>query len=279
MMLWLDGRLVEREDARIDPADRGFTLGDGLFETIRAEAGCAAYLDRHLKRLKEGAQVLGIPLSWPDAAIEAALTALLAAEGLREAALRLTLTRGPGPRGIVPPAEPHPTLMITAGPLPPPAGPARLVIATVTRRNEMSPLARLKTLNFLDNILARREAAERGADDAILLNTAGRVAEATAANLFVLKDGVWVTPPVEDGALPGIARGRLLEQGAVEASLEPADLARAAAAFLSNSLGLRPVAAIDGTPLKELTLSPSSWSKWGEHPARRRAGRPPHFLP
>jgi len=249
MMLWLDGRLVDRAEARIDPADRGFTLGDGLFETIRAEAGHAAYLDRHLKRLKEGAQMLGIPLGWPDAAIEAAIAALLAAEGLRDAALRLTLTRGPGPRGIVPPAEPQPTLMITAGPLPPPAGPARLVIATITRRNEMSPLARLKTLNYLDNILARREAAERGADDAILLNTVGRVAEATAANLFVLRDGVWVTPPIEDGALPGIARGLLLEQGAVERSLEPADLATAEAAFLSNSLGLRPVAEIDGRPL------------------------------
>jgi branched-chain amino acid aminotransferase len=237
MKLWLNGRLLDPEAARIDPADRGFTLGDGLFETIRVEAGLPAHLGRHLARLRGSAAYLEIPLPWSDPVIGEAIAQLLAAEGLREAALRLTLSRGPGPRGIIPPAAPAPTLLITAGPRPAPA---------VTRRNEASPLSHLKTLNYLDNILARREATRLGADDAILLNSAGRLAEATIANLFVLKGGIWRTPPVADGALPGIARGLLLAGGAVEASLDPSDLAQAEAAFLSNSLGLRPIASIEG---------------------------------
>ena len=247
MSLWLNGKLLSAEAARLDPTDRGFTLGDGLFETIRIEDRWAAYLDRHLARLRRGAAFLGIPLHWTDVEIEKGLNALLAAEGLKDAAIRITLSRGPGPRGSLPPSVPTPTLVITAAGLAPPAPPARVIIATITRRNEASPLSRLKTLNYLDNILARREASERGADDAILLNTQGRVAEASVANVFVLAGGALKTPPIEDGALPGIMRRALIEQcGAVEAALLPADLADATAVFLSNSLGLRPVVAIDG---------------------------------
>jgi len=250
MSLWLNGKLVPAELARLDPRDRGFTLGDGLFETIRLEDGWIAYLGRHLARLRQGAEFLGIPLHWSDAEIETGLTTLVAAEGLTEAAVRITLSRGPGERGIAPPSVPIPTLMITAGPLPPAGPPVRTVIATVTRRNEASPLSRLKTLNYLDNILARREALTRGTDDAILLNTRGTVAEASIANLFVLSGGVLKTPPVADGALPGIMRGTLIERcGAVEASLTVEDLTAATAVFLSNSLGLKPVAAIDGLPV------------------------------
>jgi branched-chain amino acid aminotransferase len=247
MKLWLNGTLVGAGTARIEPGDRGFTLGDGLFETIRYAEGRAVRLDRHLERLRHGAGFLGIPLDRSDAEIAAGLDAVIAAQLLTAAVIRITLTRGPAPRGLLPPPVPAPTLMIAAAPLASPVPPAHAVIATVTRRNEASPLSRLKTLNYLDNILARREALERGADEAILLNTRGKVAEASAANLFILADGVLKTPPVEDGALPGIARAVLIERcGAIEASLSPDDLARAGAVFLSNSLGLRPVAAIEG---------------------------------
>jgi len=250
MSIWLNGKLVPAELARLDPRDRGFTLGDGLFETIRLEDRWIAYLERHLTRLRAGAQFLDIPLHWSDAEIETGLNALVAAERLTEATFRITLSRGPGERGIAPPALPMPTLMITAGPLPPAGPPIRAVMATVTRRNEASPLSRLKTLNYLDNILARREALARGADEAILLNTRGAVAEASIANLFVLSGGVLKTPPIADGALPGIMRRALIERcGAVETSLTPADLTGATAIFLSNSLGLKPVVAIDGVPV------------------------------
>jgi branched-chain amino acid aminotransferase len=185
-----------------------------------------------------------------DAALAAAIAALVLADGLDRSALaqaRITLTRGPAFRGVLPPADAVPTLLVTASELAAPAAPARLVIATVTRRNEWSPLSRIKSLNYLDNILARQEAARCGADDALLLNTAGRVAETSVASLFAIIDGALVTPPVADGALPGIARGLVIERlGAVARPIEPAELARAEAICLTNSLGVRPVVALPG---------------------------------
>jgi branched-chain amino acid aminotransferase len=247
MIAWLNGTLTA--SPRLDAADRGFTLGDGVFETIRAAGGRPCRLAAHLARLRCGAELLGLPLP-DDAALEAALAELLAAAGLADAALRLTVSRGPAPRGLLPPADSHPTVLVTAGPLPPPAPPARLVVATVTRRNEHSPLARIKSLNALDNILARREAAERGADEAVLLNTAGRVAETTIATLFARIDGILVTPPVAEGALPGVARAAVLAGMAVaERPLSLAELRRAEEIVLTNSLGLRRVADLDGVAL------------------------------
>jgi branched-chain amino acid aminotransferase len=244
--VWLNGALVAADAARIEPADRGLLLGDGLFETLLCRDGRPLHASRHLARLRDGASQLAIPLPWDDDTLTAAMTAVLAAH--REpASLRMTLTRGPAGRGLDLPTQPRPTLLITASPpAAPPRAPLRLCIARSTRRNEHSPLSRLKTLNYLDGILARREAVLRGAHDALLLNTRGALAEATAATLFVRRDGVWCTPPLADGALPGIRRALLVAHaGAVERTLTVDDLARAQGVFLANSLGLRAVAAID----------------------------------
>lgn len=250
MTVWLNGRLLSADEARIDPTDRGFTLGDGLFETIRVAGGRALHLDRHLARLEASAAVLDLPPPYPSDALAAAVAALVAARGVADGVVRLTLTRGSGARGVLPPAEPHPTVLITLAPAGPPAGPVEAVIARGTRRNEHSPLSRLKTLNYLDAILARQEAARSGAGEALLLNTAGRLAEASVANLFIVKDGRLLTPPVSEGALPGIRRALILEnRGAEERPVSPDDLAAADEAFLSNSLGLRPLLAVDGRPI------------------------------
>ncbi|QJE73306.1 2-keto-4-methylthiobutyrate aminotransferase [Aerophototrophica crusticola] len=239
-VLWLDGALVPAAEARIDPADRGLTLGDGLFETIRVEGGQGMRLDAHFARLGQGADLLGLPVPPGDDRLADAVAAVAGANGLADAAVRLTLTAGPGPRGLPRPTVPRPTLMLTAASLPPPQGPARLVVATVTCRNERSPLSRVKSLNYLDSILARNEATARGADDAVLLNTRGRVAEASAANLFALLDGVWVTPPVGEGALPGVMRAAMIrEWAAVERALTVDELGRAEAIRLTTALGVR----------------------------------------
>ncbi|HYE50045.1 MAG TPA: aminotransferase class IV [Azospirillaceae bacterium] len=241
-VLWLDGALVPAADARIDPADRGLLLGDGLFETMRVEAGAPLRLEAHLRRLREGARLLGLPVPRTDEALADAVAAVVRANGLADAAVRLTLTAGAGPRGLLRPDPCRPTLMLAAAPLPPPPGPARLVIAAVTRRNEHSPLSRVKSLNYLDGVLAREEAKARGADDAVLLNTAGRVAEATAANLFAVVDGTLVTPPLSDGVLPGTMRAEIIRtRGAVERSLDVADLRRATEVFLTSALSIRQV--------------------------------------
>jgi branched-chain amino acid aminotransferase len=246
-LLWINGELAAPENARIDPADRGFLLGDGVFETFLAQNGAPLHADRHFARLREAAAILEIPIPYTETVLHDALCTLAAPHGAA-AALRLTLTRGPAPRGVLPPASPSPICLITASPPPPALPPARVIVATITRRNEHSPLSRLKTLNYLDNILARQEATRRGADDALLLNTQGRLAEATAANLFVRLRGDLVTPPVAEGALPGIARALLLHGGqATERALTETDLARADEAFLTNALACR---AIDLRPLR-----------------------------
>lgn len=247
MKLWLGTGIVAQEAAAISPLDRGFTLGDGLFETVRVASGTVLRVEAHLARLAAGARVLGLPLPALDLADALAATAV--ANALTDGALRLTLTRGVGPRGVLPPAAPVPTLVITAAPLPPPAAPARLVIVERTRRNEFSPLAQVKSLNYLDNILARQEAAARGADDGVLLNTRGEVAETSIANLFAVLDGALVTPPLAAGVLPGIMRAAVLAQGAAERPLTVADLARAEEIVLTSALGIRSVAALEGRDL------------------------------
>ncbi len=217
-----------------------------MFETIRVSNGVALHLDRHLARLRAGADVLGIELAWSDAAIAEAIAAILAASAPGDAAVRVTLSRGPASRGVLPTGKSRPTLLITTAPLPQPPAAARVVIARSTRRNEASPLSRIKSLNYLDSIIARREAAMLGADDAILLDSRGRIAEATAANVFALRDDAIDTPPVSDGALPGIFRARLIEAGlARERTLLPRDLLEARSVFLGNSLGTRVLAALE----------------------------------
>ncbi|MGH6913983.1 MAG: aminotransferase class IV, partial [Geminicoccales bacterium] len=177
--------------------------------------------------------------------------------------LRLTLSRGSGPRGLAPPDQPAPTLLITAAAIggKPPA-PARAVIVT-TRRNEHSPLAGLKSLNYLDNLLSLREAREKGADEAILLNTAGRLACASAANLFLVEGERLLTPAEREGVLPGVTRAALLEiarglgLAVEETGMPPSTLGRAEEAFLTNSLlGIRPLVEIDGRPVKEGRIGP-----------------------
>jgi branched-chain amino acid aminotransferase len=248
--VWLNGFLRPSGHAAINPADRGFTLGDGLFETLRIADGTPRHLALHLARLCHGAAELGIAVPLDNAQFQTAISTLITANSLPEAVLRITLTRGTGPRGLLPPADASPTLLITTAPFTSPAPEITAVICQTTRRNEFSPLSRIKSLNYLDSIIARQEAATRGAEDAILLNSKGHVTEASAANLFILKNGNWLTPPVEDGALPGILRGRLLARNLVrEAQLTPMDLFTASCFCLGNTLSLRTVTALDGNKL------------------------------
>ena len=244
--IWLNGALLSADVARIDPADRGLLLGDGLFETIRVAAGVPRHAARHIVRLRAGAALLRLDLP-AESALHDALGAVIAAHRLTDGVLRLTVTRGPGPRGVMPSQKQHPTVMVAALPLPSALGPARVVIARGITRDEVSPLCQIKSLNYLPSILARIEAEERGAEDAILLNHAGAVAESSAATVFLYRNGAWLTPHIADGALPGIRRAMLLEAGLVrEATLPPDWLFEAEALCLGNSLGLRPVSHIEG---------------------------------
>ncbi len=255
MKISLNGTLTDESAARIDPTDRGFLLGDGVFETIAVRKGVPRRLPAHLARLRLGAGVLNIALPYTDVKLAMLIQETLAANELTEASARITLTRGPGARGVAPPTAPTPTLLITVGAMAPALGPARVIVAQDTRRNEHSPLAQIKSLNYLDNIIARQEAINLGADDALLLNTAGRVAESTVANIFVLVNGGLITPPVEEGALPGVMRGEAIKLARAEEKPITIDmLGDASEIFLTNALGLRAVIQIgdhtvgDGEP-------------------------------
>lgn len=257
-MIHLNGRLVDPTNIGFDPRDRGLMLGDGLFETVKAVSGSAPLLPRHLARMAAGAGVLGIPFPATHEAIASALAETLAANGLTAgvAAVRITLTRGVGPRGLLPPEDPQPTLLITAAAAGEPPGEPAVAMIPSVRRNEFSPLAGVKSLNYLDNVLARREAAAAGADEAVLLNTAGALACASAANLFLVSSGTVITPSLSEGALPGITRALVLELAAdrgvpvSETTLEPDALARADEAFLTSSLiGVRSLVRVNDMPV------------------------------
>ncbi|HIJ61268.1 MAG TPA: 2-keto-4-methylthiobutyrate aminotransferase [Rhodospirillaceae bacterium] len=250
MKVWLDGKILDDTAAAIAPTDRGFTLGDGLFEILKVVGGKPLRLASHLARLHAGAGALGIPLPLGDKDFGLAMTALLEANGLSNAVLRLTLTRGPAAPGLATPTEPRPTLLILAAAPPAEPPPARAIIATTTRRNEHSPASRFKTLNYLDNLLARREAEQKGADEALLLNGQGRLAGSAAANLFVVIDGDVLTPPVSEGALPGVMRAEVIDRlSAATSQLHPADLGTASEAFLTNACGIRALVSVDGRPI------------------------------
>jgi branched-chain amino acid aminotransferase len=250
MIIDLNGTLTEADEARLDPADRGYTLGDGVFETIRVRHGKPDRLDAHLARLRHGAGVLGIPVPATDTGLGERIAAVVKGNDLTSAAVRITLSRGPGPRGLLPPETARPTLMISAAPLSPPADSVRAIISLKVRRNEFSPSARIKCLSYLDNVIARREAAEYGADEALLLNTQGRLAESTISNLFLLIHGELLTPPVADGALPGVVRADIIDRfRGRETPLTPDDLATAEEAFLTNALGVRPLVEVAGQPI------------------------------
>ncbi len=260
--LWLNGNLLSYDDAHIDPRDRGFTLGDGLFETMRVRTGKVMRLGRHLARLRNGAEVINLALPWTNDELQETIYQTLRANQLYDAFVRLTVSRGvPGVRGLLPDRSTIPTLLIQTEHF---SGyPAELyqrgmnVITSSVRRNEFSPLANIKSLNYLDNILARQEAAEKGADEALLLNTKGNVVCASAANIFFVQDDVLITPPLRDGALPGTVRELVLKESAkkhgldvVERSISPDEISQIDEAFLTNALmGIMPLTSIDNRPV------------------------------
>jgi branched-chain amino acid aminotransferase len=241
--VWQDGRIVAPQNAQVSVADRGLLLGDGLFETMPVYNRRVFDLDAHIERLAAGLALLNMAEAVDLAKLRAGIAHYLAGEDMPSAVLRLTITRGSGPRGLLPPRSPCPTIVLTLSPMPPlRKEPLSLHVAAVTRRNECSPLSRIKALPYLDNILALQEARSHGADEAILLDTRGHIASASAANVFAIRGGRLETPPVCDGAMPGTMRALVLslaEQAglrAMEASLDVSSLAEADHVLLTNSI-------------------------------------------
>jgi branched-chain amino acid aminotransferase len=271
---WVDGRLVRADEPHISAFDRGFQLGDGVFETLRARGGRTTELPEHLARLHRSADGLGIPLPGDtDERITRGIEELLAAEQHDDAAIRITVSRGAfRGRGLLPPDEVvRPTVVIQVWPVvAPPAGHLddglHLVPSTV-RRDPSSPLAALKTTSRADYVFARVEARRAGADDALFLTTSGHLSEATSANLFLVRrTDELATPSLDCAVLPGTTRDWLLAWAPqvglhpVEARLAAIDIAEATEAFLSSSVaGILPVTRWDGEPIGD--GRPGPWTR------------------
>jgi branched-chain amino acid aminotransferase len=258
---WIDGAIVPAREARIPVRDHGLLYGDGVFEGIRVRGGRVFRLDDHLARFATGAKALALALPLPLSEVREIVRSSVRAHGAAEAYVRLIATRGEGPLGV------DPT----------PCGPARIVcivdaialypeekrrrgldlVTSSLRRPGPDVLdPRVKSLNYLNNVLAKLEARSRGADEALLLNSAGLVAEAAVANVFAVRGGELRTPPASDGALEGITRATVLELArelgipAQERSLGRFDLLAAEECFLTGSgAGLVGVRSLDGRPI------------------------------
>lgn len=257
---WLNGELLPVAKARISPHDRGLLYGDGLFETMRAYGGVIFRLDQHLDRLSEGTLALRFPVEVYTGNLAEGCREVVRANSLSDAYVRLTVTRGEGglpselaatdgPTGLITAREFHgyPAEMATRG--------MTAHVASVTR-NATSPLSRVKSLNYLDNALARAEATDAGADEALLRDASGHVVEGSSSNLFAVVDGTVRTPPVDAGVLAGITRDCVLELCAdlalpvSETLFDAEELLASGEAFLTNSLmEVMPLVAADGRPI------------------------------
>jgi branched-chain amino acid aminotransferase len=261
---WVDGKIIPAREARIPILDHGFLYGDGVFEGIRVTAAGIFRLEDHMKRLETAARAVGIEIEGGvDHAREVARETTRA-WGAREGYLRLIISRGVGNLGLDPASCPNSAIVCIAGEM------GRLsaekqaagvdLITSSLRRPAGDVLdPRVKSLNYLNNVLAKREANLRGADDALVLNAQGLVAEASAANIFVLSGQCLDTPPATDGALEGITRRSVLEIAAeigLEArtrSLGRFDLFAADAVFYTGTrAGLVPVGSLDGSRIEQL---------------------------
>jgi branched-chain amino acid aminotransferase len=247
--IWINGVSQPVDGLHISAADRGLTLADGLFETMRAMDGRIFRLQQHLARLVDGLTTLGIP-SPPRMA--QSLADALSAAGDGDARVRLTVTRGVGPGGLIPPAEARPTLIVSVSPMP--AIPGRVyedglsAHVVAGRRNGRAMSAGLKTAAYVDAVMATIEALRHGADEALFLDTDDHCSEGAGSNLFIVIDDALVTPPLSCAALPGITRAAALEIAAdagLRAEERPFgldDLLGADEALLTNSTrGLAPL--------------------------------------
>ena len=258
MWVYLNDRIVQAERARVSVFDQGFLYGDGVFETVRVYDGRPVWLDRHLARLT--CSCLQIRLPVPDKPWPVIFQKVIDKNRLDHALIRLTLSRGPRDPGGDGSAGANPTIVLSPRSLPHVTPSQRrkgvkLSLATIRRPSPRSGPAQAKTLNYLNNLLAKREAEERGAFEGLLLTTGGHVAECSMSNVFFVKDKTLYTPSLACGVLPGITRGVVLDVAPAlglqtrEGRYRPEVLYEADECFLTGSgIGILPVQAIDGRP-------------------------------
>ena len=264
-MVYLNGSLVPRSEARISVSDHGFLYGYGLFQTMRAYHGKLFLLDRHLKRLYEAAEVIGMRRKLDGIDLEKACNDTLKANKLKEARVRLTVTNGDGP--AMPWTDPggKPNIVVTAVPYTPFTSEIytrgfKVGIASV-RRMKQSVVSSMKSINYLLNVMARMEAAEKGLDETILLNDDGYIAEGGGSNIFFVRDSKLVTPSLKSGIIPGVTREVVIELAAglgiatTEGTVGLGAISKCDEAFMTNAIiEVMPVMSVRDETGKEISI-------------------------
>ncbi len=269
----VNGRLFDQEHATVSVFDHGFLYGEGVYETLRTYNGQPFLFDRHMRRLRKSADMLALPVPLTNTEINARFLETVRAAGLgdspsREAYIRLLVTRGVGELSYDPTACPTPSIVVIVKPhVSPPADVfergVTVALVEIVRNHPGSVNPLIKSNNLLNNALAMQEASRRGAFEGLMRNYRGELAECTQSNLFIVKNGAALTPPVDAGLLPGITREFLFEIGAEaaipvrEAVLRDADLFEADEAFLTSSTReIVPIVQVDNRPIGAGTPGP-----------------------
>ncbi len=262
MIVFLNGRFVPAAQAVVPINDRGFTYGDGLFETLRICQGRPFRMAQHLERMTRGADFLKIKCPFTPRELQDFAEQLIEQNHMPEAILRVTLTRGPGERGYAPKADGPPTVVMALHDAPLPEVPGQWSLITSSYRIlAADPLSSFKTLNKLVHVMARGEAVAQGADEALLINSNGEVAETTSGNLFWVYQDTICTVPTGRGVLPGITRAIVLEICQAlglttnKRVIKPEALRNSEGIFITQSaLGIVPVVAFNGEPVASSPL-------------------------
>jgi len=262
MIVFLNGQFVPEAQAVVPVNDRGFLYGDGLFETLRVRGGRPFRMAQHLERMTRGADFLKIKCPFTPKELVNFAEQLIEKNRMPEAVLRVTLTRGPGERGYTPQIDSRPTVVMTLHAMPEAGAPIQWRLITSSHRIPAGdPLSSFKTANKLVHVIARMEAVEKDADEALLVNTNGEVVETASGNLFWIGGGKICTVPTSCGALPGITRAVVLEicqslgLPVNERVTKPEALRKSEGIFITQSvLGIVPVTAFDGEPVARSPL-------------------------
>lgn len=244
--VYLNGQLVTHRRAAISPFDHGFLYGYGLFEVIRIYHGVPFRLERHLARLRRSAEVLDFAASLSRCDLETACTQIIQTNKIQQGMLRVTVTGGPGDPFTTLPARRQPTVLVTAQPYKPPSTSVyrRGYKANISqfRKDSLSPLSQVLATSALSGYLAKREAKDDGADEALILNERGVLVGGSTSSVFLITGHILLTPPLKSGVVPGVAREAILELAAssgIEAgewAIKEKDIFQAQEAFLSSSL-------------------------------------------
>jgi branched-chain amino acid aminotransferase len=261
LKVWIDGKFYDKENAKISVYDHGLLYGDGVFEGIRAYRGKIFECEAHLRRLFDSARAIRLTPPRSAEQLRAAMEETIAINNFSECYIRLVITRGAGYLGLNPSKCPTPSVIIIADtielyPKEMYEKGMSIITSTVVRTHPNSLSPRIKSLNYLNNILAKIEAADAGVPEALLLNQEGNVAECTADNIFIVRYGEVQTPTTSDGILEGVTRQVMIEFcgklsiPCVEKSLQRHDIYVADECFLTGTgAEVVPVTRIDGRPI------------------------------